>query len=126
MKYTIEADRWRGMLEMISDCVRRKESFAFETTLAARNYAHAIPIWHREGYWTRLHFLSLPSSDIAVARVAERIRQGGHSVQEEVIRRRFDAGLLNFEKVYKHIVSDWIFYDSAGDEPLIIDCGVNP
>ncbi len=116
----------RIMLGMISDCVRRKESFAFETTLAAGNYAHAIPIWQREGYWVRLHFPSLPSPEIAAARVAERLRQGGHSVPEDVIRRRFEAGRKNFETLYKRIVSDWILYDSVGEIPTIVDYGVNP
>ena len=116
----------RIMLGMMSDCVRRKESFAFETTLAARNYAHSIPKWRLDGFWIRLHFFSLPSPEIAVARVAERVRQGGHSVPEDVIRRRFEAGRNNFEKIYKRIVSDWILYDSFGEIPLIVDYGVNP
>ncbi len=74
----------------------------------------------------KLHFLWLPSPEIAVARVAERVRQGGHSVPEETIRRRFYAGIDNFERLYKPIVSRWIQYDNAGDEPVVIDDGENP
>ena len=110
----------RIMLELIADSVRKKESFAFETTLAARNYARSIPKWQAMGYAVSLHFLALPSAEVAIARVAERVRQGGHNVPENVISRRFEAGLKNFEMVYKKIVDKWIHYDCAGAEPTII------
>ncbi len=70
----------RIMLELIDDNVRRGKSFAFETTLAARNYARSIPKWRSHGYIVILYFLSLPSAEVAIARVAERVRQGGHNV----------------------------------------------
>jgi len=115
----------RIMLEMIKDAERRRESFAFETTLAGRNYAHAVPRWRSTGYLVTLIFLSLPSADVALERVAERVRQGGHNVPEATIRRRFAAGLHNFEHVYKPIVDAWILYDSAGTQPVLVDSGVS-
>jgi predicted ABC-type ATPase len=63
----------RIMLELIRDSFRRGESFAFETTPAERNYARSIPEWRTAGYMVKLHFLWLPSPEIAVARVAERV-----------------------------------------------------
>jgi len=70
-----------------------------------------------------LIFLSLPSADLAVERVAERVRQGGHAVAESVIRRRFDRGRENFEVIYKPLVDVWILYNSAGDVPVLIASG---
>ena len=58
--------------------------------------------------------------------MSERVRQGGHAVAEEVIRRRFQAGLENFERLYKPIVTSWILYNNAGDELMIVDYGENP
>jgi predicted ABC-type ATPase len=58
--------------------------------------------------------------------VAERVRQGGHGIPEEVIRRRFTAGRANFESLYKPIVDSWTLYDSGGDEPAVIAYGENP
>jgi predicted ABC-type ATPase len=78
----------RLMLQLIKEHAKRRETFAFETTLAGRNYARSIREWKRDGYRITLFFLSLPSPEIAVLRVAERVRQGGHDVPEEVIRRR--------------------------------------
>lgn len=73
----------RIMLSMIRETVQRGDSFGFETTLAGRGYARAIPGWGRLGYDVRLLFLSLPAPEAAIARVAERVRQGGHAVAEK-------------------------------------------
>jgi predicted ABC-type ATPase len=114
------------MLTQIAERARRKESFAFETTLSGLNYAKKIPQWRRAGYHVKLLFLSLPSADIAVARVAARVRQGGHNVPEAVIRRRFDAGMRNFEAVYRGLVNSWVVYDSSDTPPRVIQAGENP
>ena len=74
----------RIMLRMMVEAARKGESFAFETTLAGRNYARHISAWRRQGYVVKLHFLALPSAEVAIARVAERVRQGGHDVPEDV------------------------------------------
>lgn len=115
----------RIMLQLMAEAVRKRDNFAFETTLSARNYARSIPKWRALGYVVLLHFLSLPSADVAVARVSERVRQGGHHVPENVVRRRFESGLKNFESVYKKIVDKWIHYDCACVEPRIIELGDN-
>ena len=63
---------------------------------------------------------------MAIDRVAERVRQGGHDVPSDVIRRRFAAGLRNFEQVYRDVVDAWAIYDNAGDEPVLINWGERP
>lgn len=115
----------RIMLELINACVLAGDSFGFETTLAGRSYARAIPDWRARGYAVRLHFLSLPSPDMAIERVAERVRQGGHGIPEDVIRRRYAKGLENFEILYKPLVTDWILYDNSGREAAVLDQGAN-
>ena len=111
----------RLMLEAMASHEARAESFAFETTLSGLTYSRSIPRWQVAGYHVTLIFLSLPSSDIAIERVAERVRQGGHSVPANVIRRRFAAGRRNFETVYRNLVDDWAEYDNSGGEPRLID-----
>jgi predicted ABC-type ATPase len=116
----------RLMLEEIATRVARGTGFAFETTLSGVAYARQIPVWRRQGYFVKLVFLSLPSADMAVARVAGRVAQGGHHIPEPVIRRRFEAGLRNFHHRYKPIVNAWMLYDNSGDLPLLIDSRDNP
>jgi predicted ABC-type ATPase len=67
-----------------------------------------------------LWFLSLPNEEIAISRVARRVLQGGHNIPEEVIRRRFKAGLKNFQR-YSKVVNSWAFYDSYHRPPKLID-----
>ena len=113
----------RIMLETIAEHAAKGESFAFETTLSGLTYARFIPEWRRAGYGVKLVFLSLPNADMAVARVAARVVQGGHNVPEAVIRRRFAAGIRNFHERYKLLVNDWQIYDNAGSPPVLIDEG---
>ena len=111
----------RIMLREIHTYARLGASFAFETTLAGKTYARMIPQWQAAGYHVKLIFLALPSVEMAIARVAERVRQGGHNIPEEVIRRRFTAGRTNFDKLYQSLVDSWALYDNAGDEPQLLD-----
>lgn len=115
----------RLMLEEIATCARRGESFAFETTLSGLVYLRHIGEWRAQGYHVALFFLALPNPETAIARVAERVRQGGHSIPEAVIRRRFAAGLQHFDQHYKPRVSTWAKYDNAGAEPLLLEWGEN-
>jgi predicted ABC-type ATPase len=110
----------RIMLETIADYVKHGESFSFETTLSGLTYAQMIPVWRSSGYAVKLIFLSLPDVEIAIERVATRVKQGGHNVPEEVIRRRFAHGIANFER-YKVLVDSWQLYDNSGAPPVLLD-----
>lgn len=48
-----------------------------------------------------------------MARVAERVRQGGHNVPEDVIRRRFERGLSNFFTLYQAVADSWQVFDNS-------------
>lgn len=115
----------RIMLSEIERRVRKRESFAFETTLSGTVYARMIPAWRVAGYRVRLIFLSLPDADMAISRVATRVAQGGHNVSSAVIRRRFDAGLRNFQNVYTNLVDQWEWYDNSARPPQLISAGIN-
>ena len=116
----------RLMLHEIAACAARGESFAFETTLSGRAYLRHIEDWRRSGYHVSLFFLSLPTAEMAVARVAERVRQGGHDIPEAIIRRRFVTGRRLFESHYRDAVDAWALYDNSGDEPVLIEWGELP
>ena len=115
----------RLMLSEIERRVRKRESFAFETTLSGHVYARMIPEWRISGYYVKLIFLSLPNSGMAIRRVATRVAQGGHNVSSTVIRRRFDVGLHNFQEVYMHLVDMWEWYDNSISPPQLISAGSN-
>jgi predicted ABC-type ATPase len=111
----------RLMLQMIQKQAASGDSFAFETTLSGLGYARMIPQWQASGYTVELFFLGLPSTDYAVERVAKRVAQGGHFISEDVIRRRFKAGLNNFNTVYKLLVDEWMLIDNSTDPFTQVD-----
>lgn len=115
----------RLMLEQIREKVQQRKSFAFETTLSGRIYVKLLQECRASGYHIVLIFLSLPSANIAVTRVAARVSQGGHNVPEKDIRRRFKVGLSNFQQVYKQIADVWTLYDNSGTIPIMLEQGEN-
>jgi len=116
----------RLMLEEIARHVAEGRSFAFETTLSGLIYANMIDRWRADGYVVKLIFLSLALPDEAIARVAMRVRQGGHNIPPETIRRRFTSGLQHFREVYRHRVDFWQWYDNSGESPELLEEGVHP
>lgn len=113
----------RLMLREIDHCVKRQESFAFETTLSGMGYLSRIRHWRLMGYEVSLYFLALTSPEIAIMRVAARVKQGGHDIPESVIRRRFIAGLNNFNNAYKPEVDRWATFNNVGKRPVLIEWG---
>ena len=103
----------RVMLERVRHLAAARRDFAFETTLAGRGHARWLRQLRTSGYRAHLIFLSLPNPELAVARVAERVREGGHHVPEEVVRRRFVAGVTNLFRLYLDSVGSWQVYDNA-------------
>jgi predicted ABC-type ATPase len=90
-----------------------RRSFAFETTLASRSLAPWIAELKQAEYECSVVFLWLPSADLAVQRVMDRVRLGGHSVSETTIRRRYQRGLSNFFQLYQPMATAWRMYDNT-------------
>ena len=111
----------RLMLAELERHARAGNSFAFETTLSGRAYLRHSRKWQSAGYRVELIFLQLNHADEAVARVRQRVRQGGHDIPEAVIRRRFAAGLNNFRQHYAAAVDAWALYNNAGEVPVLLD-----
>lgn len=116
----------RIMLEEIKTHVSHGTSFALETTLSGITYTRMIPSWRAAGYRVKLVFLALASPEEAIARVAMRVRQGGHFIPDETVRRRFHAGMKNFQTIYCQRVDYWQWYDNSGEIPRLINEGANP
>ena len=110
----------RLMLDELDQSSEASESFAFETTLSGKHYLQRIQNWKDQGYIVKLWFITLSTPELAVSRVAERVSQGGHHIPEDVIRRRFAAGLKNLPK-YQEAVNSWAVYDGAHNPPKLMD-----
>lgn len=103
------------MLERLHELAARRASFAFETTLASRTYAPWIRELRDAGYRFELCFMWLPSPGMAIQRVQQRVRTGGHNVDRSTVIRRYAGGLKNFFLLYRPIADYWRVYDSSRD-----------
>jgi hypothetical protein len=65
------------------------------------------------GYVFHLIYLWLSGADLAVQRVAERVRRGGHDVAESIVRRRYARSLGNFFNIYRPIADSWLMLDNS-------------
>lgn len=113
----------RLMLEMIKELTERVESFAIETTLSGSLYRRWIPIWQERGYYVELHFLYLRSANLAISRVRERVRSGGHNLPDDIVRRRYKKGWRNFRGTYRDLTDKWIVFDNSGTSPVVLASG---
>lgn len=119
------AEAARILLARLDALVTARTDIAFETTLAARTYVARLREWRAAGYETALLFLWLPDAETALQRVAARVRAGGHSIPESVVRTRHERGLRNFFTLYRSEVDGWMFYDARQrGMPTLIASGI--
>ena len=118
-----ERAAWRAgrlMLEHIAELLQRRVDFAFETTLSGRNYVKTLREARSLGYSTHLFFLWVPSVDLSIARVADRVQRGGHDIPEDVVRRRFNKGIHNLFHYYRPLLTSWMLFDNSSSERHLI------
>ncbi len=116
----VAVEAGRIMLRRLQQLAGEGKDFSFETTLASRSFAPWIARLRRErGYRFYLIYLWVPDPSQLVARVASRMRAGGHHIPEEVIRRRYERGLVNFFDRYSPIADAWEMFDNS-DNPRLI------
>lgn len=111
------------LLGRLHELAARGRSFAFETTLASRSFAPWLAKLACRGYEFHLVFLWLPSADLAVERVADRARPGGHDVPGHTVRRRYAAGLKNFFSLCRPLATAWRLYDNSSTAIRLIAAG---
>ena len=111
------------MLMELDRLAKARTDFAFETTLSGRTYLRRIDRWKTAGYRIEIVFLWLPSVQLALQRIAARVRQGGHDVPRADVLRRFDRSWKNFQIVYQPLADAWAVYDNSGETPLLLEEG---
>lgn len=115
----------RIMLRRIDELLDRGENFAFETTLATKSYRSTVIEAQALGYRVTLLFFWLDAVELAIDRVAERVRKGGHNIETDVIRRRYLGGLRNLFEIYLPIVDEAMIFDNShGQIELIAERGI--
>jgi predicted ABC-type ATPase len=104
----------RILLRELRRLASARESFAFETTLASKSFAPWLRRLGDDGYDFALGYVWVRSADIAVERVAARVKAGGHHVPEQDVRRRWQRSGFNFWNLYLPLACRWVVYDNSG------------
>ncbi len=108
------------MVRRMQELLKGRRSFAFETTASGSNYVKHLKFAREEGYEINLVFLWLKSPEQAVKRVAQRVRQGGHHIPQEVVMRRYYSGLRNLFACYLPLSDRALIVDNSGEQEKLI------
>lgn len=122
---TVAFEAGRIMLNRINELLETGVTFAFETTLATKSYKSKIEQAQVRGYKVTLLFFWLENVELALSRVATRVMEGGHNIPEEVIKRRYVAGIKNLLEIYLHLVDEVLIFDNTNEEPELIASTTN-
>ena len=110
----------RLLLEQIRLLASKRSDFGFETTLSGVTYVSLLRTLKAQGYRIQLFFLWIPTIEMALARIADRVRRGGHDIPERVVRRRFRKGIQNLFTLYRPLLDLWMLFDNSGAKPQLI------
>ncbi len=111
----------RMVLREIDRLAAERADFAFETTFSGLTYVRRLQAWKQAGYRIEMVYLRLRSIQLAVQRIAVRVRQGGHHVPRVDVVRRFSRGWVNFQRIYRPLADSWAVYDNSGRAPRLLE-----
>jgi predicted ABC-type ATPase len=107
------------VLAQIDEFAAKKVDFGFETTLSGKLYVNLLKQLKGKGYKLHLFFLWIPASILAIARIKQRVAEGGHHVADSDIKRRFIRSINNFAQIYKPLVDTWFLFDNSKAIPIL-------
>jgi predicted ABC-type ATPase len=113
---SVAIEAGRIMLRRIDELLEALEDFAIETTLSTRSYVSLVHRAKRLGYKVSLIYIWLSSPELALRRVGERVRKGGHNIPADVVKRRYFKGISNLFRLFMPICDSWIIADNSLDE----------
>jgi predicted ABC-type ATPase len=113
----------RMVLRELNRLVEASAEFAFESTLSGLHYAKRLEDWKRRGYLIEIVYIRLASPQLALSRIAGRVRQGGHDVPRTDVIRRFKRGWTNFQNVYQPLADHWAIYENSESKPRLLERG---
>lgn len=110
----------RIMLERLEELFASGRDFSFESTLSSRSPAVFLKRCRAAGYTVSILFVWLNRPELALERVENRVRAGGHRVPEEDVRRRYERARRNFLELYRPLADRWTVCDNSDNERIIL------
>ena len=111
----------RLFLRELDRLAQTKADFAFESTLSGLTYVTRLKRWKAAGRRIEIVYLRISSPQLALRRIAARVKQGGHNVPRRDVLRRFTRSRNNFERYYRLLAHAWSVYDNSGSTPRLLE-----
>lgn len=109
----------RKAIELFKFGVKNNISFSMEATLSGQSILQRMKKAKENGFFIRLNYIGVNDVDINIARVKARVKLGGHYIDEQTIRNRYDISYKNLISAIQ--ICDEIFiYDNSGEKPELI------
>lgn len=121
---TVSVQAGRIMLTRIKELIKEKETFAFETTLTAKSYIPLLKDAKKKKYKVILFYYWINSVKLALARIADRVKKGGHNIPKDVVERRYERSLNNLVNLFIPICDRWFVTDNSNEKFLEIAKGI--
>ena len=113
----------RRFIRSVNDWIANKRSCVVESTLSGRSFRNLVIAARKDGFEITIVFVFVDSVDVCIARVAERVRKGGHNVPEPDIRRRYNRSIRNFWTLYRELADSWVVLYNAGSQIQDVSVG---
>ena len=122
---TVSFQAGRIMLTRIKELIKESETFAFETTLTAKSYIPILQKAQQNNYKIVLFYYWINSVELALARIADRVKKGGHDIPKVAVLRRYERSLKNLVNLFIPICNEWFIYDNSMEMQSLIAEGYN-
>jgi predicted ABC-type ATPase len=110
----------KALLNEIHRLSNEGQDFAFETTLSGKTYIFFLRNLKKKDYKIHLFYLWVPSIELALLRIKQRVAAGGHAIPESDVRRRFERSIHNFLHIYRPLLDVWSLFDNSTTKPHLI------
>ena len=113
----------KATLRRIDDLLEKGESFAIESTLSGTLHVEVLNRAKDLGYETTIAYVFVDSPEVCIARIAARVKNGGHFVPDEDVRRRYVRSKENFLNIYSALSDHWMLYYNGGSDFVLVAHG---
>jgi len=110
----------RIMLARLRQLFSEGKDFAFETTLSAKSFIPFLRDAKLAGYKITIIYFWVESSELAIDRIKQRVKEGGHFIEDKIVKRRYKRSIINFRNSYIKLADDWMIFDNTKDEPILV------
>lgn len=111
------ASAWRIGQALLERAIRERLDFAFETTLGGNTIPRLLAEAAKSDIEIRVWYVGLESAELHIERVAARVRRGGHSIPEEMIRQRYERSRLNLIQLLPSLTALRVYDNSSDADP---------